>query len=47
MFYNELYPNGSDHITSIKNLYWPRAEEEMYVGSPKCVSMQNESWKLV
>ena len=49
-WHNELFPNGTDHISSKDNLYWPRAEEEMSnngTGSPKCVSMQNLDYKLV
>ena len=47
---NEVFPNGSDHITSETNLYWPRAEEEMSDngnGSPRWAMMRNVFYKLV
>ena len=47
---NEVFPGGSDHITSVKSLYWPRAEEEMSDdghGSPRWVCARNAYWKMV
>eukprot|EP00486_Rosalina_sp_Unknown_P014936 CAMPEP_0201595292 /NCGR_PEP_ID=MMETSP0190_2-20130828/192341_1 /ASSEMBLY_ACC=CAM_ASM_000263 /TAXON_ID=37353 /ORGANISM="Rosalina sp." /LENGTH=478 /DNA_ID=CAMNT_0048055223 /DNA_START=265 /DNA_END=1701 /DNA_ORIENTATION=- len=47
---NEVFPGGSDHITNEKNLYWPRAEEEMSDnghGSPRWVCLRNAYWKMV
>eukprot|EP01083_Nonionella_stella_P077402 211359_1 len=47
---NQVFPNGSDHISSPRNLYWPRGQEEMSDngdGSPKWVAMRNTFYKLV
>ena len=57
-YYNELFPNGTDHINDPTNMYWPRALEEMNAtfanpengdgtGSPRCTSIQNYYYKLV
>eukprot|EP00483_Globobulimina_turgida_P000856 UN00857 len=47
---NEVFPGGSDHITSVTDMYWPRAEEEMSDdgnGSPRWVTLRNVYYKLV
>eukprot|EP01084_Bolivina_argentea_P044311 81545_1 len=46
-YHNELYPNGSDHITTPKARDWPRAEEEDSTGSPRCVLIKDLNYKLV
>ena len=57
-YYNELFPNGTDHINSPTSMYWPRNLEEMNAtfenpengdgtGSPRCASIQNYDYKLI
>ena len=47
-----LHPNGSDHFTGTQEQVekardWPRAEEEMTYGSPRCVLIKDLDYKLV
>ena len=47
-----LFPNGSDHFRGTQEQVekardWPRAEEEMKYGSPRCVLIKDLDYKLV